>query len=80
MINIPPRIKYAYKWKPTGSFWLCAEHTEGYKIDINGIRLSPGSGFSVWRIGPVSKLVVLTDKKIDNIYISYSETMPTQFI
>lgn len=79
-VCIPPTIRYQYLWQPVASFWLCAEHNSDVELKINGLTVTLSAGFCVWRIGAVSKLQVVSPVELDNIYISYGDEEPTQFI
>ena len=84
--NIPAAAKgylYSFKYKTMDfPLYLCAEHSESFKLSLRGeveVSFIGNKGFNYWLIEPSNLLEVVCDKKIFNLYLSYTPIQPKQF-
>ena len=84
-INIPARYSgFCYKFSypiQTTQLYLCAENSEPFKVTLmeGDISFTGNKGFNYWPIESSHTVNVVTDKKIFNIYLCYSNEVPKQF-
>lgn len=87
VINIPAKLNgYLYNFSyPVMDIplYLCAEHDDEFKLtlidDDIEIKFNGKKGFNYWSIKSSNDVNVICDKKIFNIYISYTPVKPKQF-
>lgn len=85
-INIPAKRQgYLYTFAyplMTLPLYLCTENDSDFKLTIlddDQISFNVSKGFNVFPIKAKSTINILCDKKIFNIYLSYSPSQPKQF-
>lgn len=78
--NVPPTIVYHYyEWpKNDRPSYLCIEHTEPFKVTLvdSDISFIGKKGFNYWLIDDNK---VRINKKVFNIYLCYTDSVPRQF-
>lgn len=79
-----PAIKqyYAYEFKlplMEVPLYLCAEHSEEFTLEVDNVVAHCRPGFNVWQIRSSDSILIKSDKKIFNLYLSYSGATPRQF-